>query len=147
MTVKPCLDCGKNSTNGSRCPECERAYKAARERTRFRGTRQERGLDAEHERLVKLCIARQPWFSVCGHRGSPDNPLTGDHIKPRDAGGLIVVGGDIVTQCCRCGAWKTIDGYRGAGPLRTRVGNYRVSHGLCPDCYEAEMVRIRRTAR
>jgi 5-methylcytosine-specific restriction endonuclease McrA len=38
--------------------------------------------------MVKAAIREQPWCAVCGHRGSPDNPLTGDHIRALADGGL-----------------------------------------------------------
>lgn len=41
--MKPCLDC-KRPTPGTRCPECERS------RDRARGTRQQRGYGAEHNK-------------------------------------------------------------------------------------------------
>lgn len=44
MPLKPCLGC-KRPTAGSRCPTCARA------KDRARGTRQERGYDAEHDRI------------------------------------------------------------------------------------------------
>lgn len=86
-TAKPCLDCHKITTNGSRCPSCEQQHAAARERGRARPTRQERGLGADWQHIVNVAIAQHPYCARCGTSGSLDNPLTGDHITPRSAGG------------------------------------------------------------
>ena len=45
VTVRVCLDCPRLIPSGSRCAQC------ARLRDRARGTRQERGYDAAHDRL------------------------------------------------------------------------------------------------
>ena len=55
MTVKrPCLDCRRPTGNGARCPDC------AAERDRARGTRQERGYGADHDKARRAIAARLP---------------------------------------------------------------------------------------
>lgn len=83
-TVKPCLDCHRNTSHGSRCPSCEQRRNAARERQRDRPTRQERGLGADWQHIVAVAIARHPYCSV---PGCTNRDLTGDHITPRSKGG------------------------------------------------------------
>ncbi len=59
---------------------------------------------------------------------------------------FVVKGGDMLTQCAYCGAWKTTAGYMGGGPLvherhleGEQAGDYRVSHGVCPGCFQTVM--------
>ncbi len=52
---------------------------------------------------------------------------------------LVIVGDDIATQCCECGAITTTTGYIGQGALVMKLGPYRVSHGICPKCYRRVM--------
>ncbi|MFF4818092.1 HNH endonuclease [Kitasatospora sp. NPDC001309] len=61
-------------------PRKARIYKS--KNTRVKGA-----YDATWVANVKAAIARQPYCSWCMTRGNKDNPLTGDHIKPRSKGG------------------------------------------------------------
>ena len=76
-----CSGCGV-ITDKRRCPACARTYEISRQR-RTKGH-----YDAEWVKLRARAIREHPWCSVCGHPGSPDNPLTGDHIVPLRHGGL-----------------------------------------------------------
>ena len=51
-------------------------------------------------------LLRQPWCADCGHPGSPDNPLTGDHIVPLAAGGAGLDPANLATLCRSCNARK-----------------------------------------
>lgn len=51
-------------------------------------------------------IARQPWCTDCRHTGSPDNPLTCDHVVPVAAGGAIWDRMNHTTRCRRCNSSK-----------------------------------------
>jgi hypothetical protein len=75
----------------------------------------------------------------------------------------VIKGDNIVTQCCYCGAWQTTSGYVGGhSPLHTnqgytnrvpltkklhvdgqQAGEYLVSHGVCPCCYELVIMDYR----
>lgn len=79
MALRPCLDCGKLS-NRPRCPIHTRAA------DRARGTRQQRGLDAEYDRNRAVLMANALLCSLCGRPGTPDDPLTADHINRREDG-------------------------------------------------------------
>ncbi len=64
-------------------------------------------------------------------------------VKPDGEVRYHVKGDDVLTQCAYCGAWQTTAGYVGKGPLvyerrleGEQAGAYRVSHGVCPTCYE-----------
>jgi len=53
---RACLDCGKLGRWGSRCPSC------TRQRDQQRGSRQQRGYDAQHDALrAQLVAALDPW--------------------------------------------------------------------------------------
>jgi hypothetical protein len=84
MPLRPCLDCGRLSPQ-SRCP-------------RHRRTTTQRGLGYTHQRQAAAQIAAVPWCEDCGHTGSPDNPLTGEHGTARVHGGTQVDR----TLCRRC---------------------------------------------
>ena len=59
-----------------RCRTARNHYK-----DQHRGSRQARGYDAAWERLRRAAIAAAPWCVDCGTPGTPDNPLTGDHLR------------------------------------------------------------------
>lgn len=98
-TARPCLSCQKPQTNGPRCPACTQAR--AQQRDQRRGTRTERGYTNDWHRVAAQAIAEQPWCTNCGHSGSPDNPLTGDHILPKSKGGQPVRE-NVRVLCRRC---------------------------------------------
>lgn len=75
-----CSRCGVITAN-RRCATCARAFEAERQR-RTKGN-----YDSAWRKLVARAIAEHPWCAVCRHPGSPENPLTGDHIVPRKRGG------------------------------------------------------------
>jgi 5-methylcytosine-specific restriction endonuclease McrA len=105
VTAKPCLDCGRVSTNGSRCANCEQHRRALLESRRNRGTRQQRGYTAEWAHIVKVAIGQSPRCTNCGDRVSLDNPLTGDHIVPLAKGGQSVRD-NCQVLCRRCNSSK-----------------------------------------
>jgi len=77
--ARPCLECGRVTTYGSRCPTHQAAY----ERQRGRRRKRRRSYGAEWSRLSKRTIAAQPWCSIC----ADTRDLTADHIVPRAKGG------------------------------------------------------------
>lgn len=98
MTLnRPCLDCGRLSPNGNRCEQC--APKKASEWARAKGPSPYR--DPEWRSLSRQKRREQPWCERCGHVGSPDNPLTADHIKPISQGGALIVPTYQLRTLCR----------------------------------------------
>jgi HNH endonuclease len=57
-----------------------------------------------------LAIAAQPWCWECGDAGSPDNPLTADHVIPVSRGGDPL--GALSILCWRCNSRKGARLYR-----------------------------------
>lgn len=53
---------------------------------------------SEWQRIVKELIRQHPYCALCGHRGSKDNPLTGDHVVPLRLGGK----GPLRVYCRSC---------------------------------------------
>jgi 5-methylcytosine-specific restriction enzyme A len=92
-----CLECPNtiDTREGSRCKRC----RAKRERQR--GTRHERGLGTDHDRIRKQVLADEPYCYLCGA------PATqADHVVPRIKGGR-----------------NERENYRGAcGPCNARKG-------------------------
>lgn len=84
MALKPCLDCGKLSQD-TRCPVHTAQVNRARDQRR--GTRQQRGLNAEYDRNRATLLANVTVCAVCGRPGSPDDPLTAGHVTDRRNGG------------------------------------------------------------
>lgn len=79
MTVRPCLDCGQPTRNGSRCVPCDADPTAVRNRRRT-GPWQalSRSVIAEHlEQHGPIC----PGWRRSMHRVDPAD-LTTDHIDP-----------------------------------------------------------------
>lgn len=111
MPKRPCIDCGGLAL-ATRCPDCKRAHR--RNEDRLRGSRHFRGYDREHERLRAETLRDTPYCVDCGHDGSPDNPLSADHIKPLSEGGRTQRD-NYMTLCRRCNSRK------GANVLTTQV--------------------------
>ena len=95
MPLRPCLDCGR-LTQDTRCPP----HRIAHDNARYarRGTTTERGLGYQHQLQVAEQIAAVPVCQRCGHTGTADNPLTGEHGVARADGGTEVT----ATLCRRC---------------------------------------------
>lgn len=103
VSVKPCLDCGRATRNGSRCPACAAVHDAAKQakRDELRGTRTERGYDNDWLRLSRAAIKQQPWCSECGS----GEDLTADHVIPLGQGGLSEKS-NVRVLCRRCNGRK-----------------------------------------
>jgi 5-methylcytosine-specific restriction protein A len=84
-------------TDKNRCPDCGR-------------------YDAEWRRIRAQAIREHPWCQVCKHPGSPDNPLTGDHITPHRAGGRNVRS-NVQVLCRACNSRKGGSENKGGGVL------------------------------
>ena len=114
MIRKTCAACGRiygPPFNRGRCEECTREHE--RVRSQRRGKTAARGDDAAWRHVVAIAIRAHPYCTDCGHTGSKDNPLTGDHIVPRADGGPKTLS-NIAVRCRRCNS------SRGRG--RTREG-------------------------
>jgi 5-methylcytosine-specific restriction enzyme A len=84
-----------------------------RERTRVRGTRQQRGYSDQWFQLVKMAISQQPYCSACG----TTSDLTGDHRIPLSKGGTSTLE-NIQVLCRLCNSSKGSRlGWREAGFL------------------------------
>jgi 5-methylcytosine-specific restriction enzyme A len=112
---KTCAACSRIipvTSKRGRCDDCTREYE--RQRGKWRGKTAARGYDARWRRLVELAIHAHPYCADCGHTGSKDNPLTGDHIIPRADGGPKTLS-NIAVRCRRCNS------SRGRGKRRERA--------------------------
>ena len=79
---RPCLDCNQPTSNGSRCPTCQRTHNQQRNRRR---TWYQSGWAA----ISRQARTQQPWCSACG---ATHLPLQADHIQPRSlAAGIRVL--------------------------------------------------------
>ena len=89
MALKPCLGppgkpCGILSPN-TRCPA--HTAQASRARDQRRGTRQQRGLDAEYDRNRAIIMTTATVCAICGQPGTASDPLTAGHVVGRAQGG------------------------------------------------------------
>lgn len=87
-------------TDKRRCAEHQRRYEAQRGSRRITGA-----YDTDWQRLRAQAIREHPWCAVCGHPGTPDNPLTGDHVVPRSQGGRNVRS-NVQVLCRGCNSRK-----------------------------------------
>ena len=79
---KPCLDCGRPTSN-TRCEGCAQTWGStgarAAHKQRRRGRRPQYGGDYRTEggrvRAINVC-----W--ICGQPGTPDDPMQADHLIP-----------------------------------------------------------------
>jgi hypothetical protein len=93
--MKVCLEPGCPSlTNTSRCE------RHTRERDKARGTRQQRGYDAEYEAQLKSpTYLEATHCAACGKPFTADNPKTGGHSTAIRKGGK---GSKILAHCRSC---------------------------------------------
>lgn len=106
MPTRPCLDCSRLTTRGSRCELCTRLRQQTTD-TR-RGSTAQRGYNAGWRRLVELAKQAQrdrhgtAYCIDCGltevEAKQTGNPLTGDHLIPKVRGGLDELS-NIVIRC------------------------------------------------
>lgn len=71
--------------NGSRCPACQSGHQRTVDQRR--GSASQRGYGAAWAKLSAQVVAEEKCCRQCGHPGSPDNPLTTEHIRPKAHGG------------------------------------------------------------
>lgn len=93
-----CSGCGV-ITDKRRCPDCTRKHEATRAR------RSKGNYDSGWRTLTARAKKEHPWCANCLTGGTPDNPLTGDHITPRRHGGRNVRG-NVQVLCLRCNSRK-----------------------------------------
>lgn len=103
MSAKPCLGCGRNTTNGSRCPECQgklekrmAATPQARERKRAhtKASNEKYG-NPVYKANRKACLERDGnRCVVCG----TENALTAHHRIPIWDGGTHALS-NLITLC------------------------------------------------
>lgn len=90
------------------CPEITSTTRCAahtRETDRQRGSRQQRGYGAEHQRAGDAAIAGATRCGTCGQPFTPENPVTRGHVKDVRAGGSPSDG--YIAQCRRCNyGWR-----------------------------------------
>jgi 5-methylcytosine-specific restriction enzyme A len=104
MPPRPCLDCQQLSTNGSRCPQCERARARTTQR-RKRVTRPDNATAAEKRRraaaVAEWRSGNGDWCPGWGDRAPhPSTDLTADHLRAVAAGGTE--GGELRVICRAC---------------------------------------------
>lgn len=73
MGLKPCLDCGRLTNTGSRCPRCQATKN--RERDQQRGTTTQRGYGTAHRKLREQVRPQvEAGHATCWRCGDPINP-------------------------------------------------------------------------
>lgn len=108
MPRRPCLDCGRLTTNPSRCDEHQRAWQARQDQRR--GSASARGYDSTWRRNVRRALATHrarfgnwcPGYQIQPH---PSTDLTGDHITSLANGGTNEVT-NIQILCRGCNSRK-----------------------------------------
>lgn len=85
-----------------------RCLMCARLREQRRPSREQRGYGAAHRKRAREAIDAEPWchtLPACPYSdaGTPDNPLTADHVIPVKRGGLH---GPLTVLCLRCNSGK-----------------------------------------
>jgi hypothetical protein len=82
-----------------RCPRCTRTADIAR------GSRQQRGYNADYDRARTQALDHATHCETCGEPFTADNPATGGHRLARRHGGTTAHG--IGPQCRRCNyGWR-----------------------------------------
>lgn len=93
MALRRCLDCPE-LTSRSRCQKC------ARRLDRARGTRQDRGYDADYQRQLQAPdFVKATHCAECGSPFTAENPKTGGHAVALRHDGQ---GSKVLPHCRRC---------------------------------------------
>ena len=118
---KPCLhhDCPNVSRTGW-CPTHANENPAVRRHAKYRGP-----TSNGWRKISRQVIAEEGACRVCGHTGSPDNPLTCDHIVPLARGGT----NDRSNLQCLCRRHNSSKGGRERGGPAWRARNVEQSDG------------------
>lgn len=113
--LRPCIRCGEPGT-ATRCQECQKSYGPQRHKPKKPFN--QRGYDAAFVRLSKKARRLQPWCLDCQHTGSPDNPLTCEHLPgswEKRARGERLTLSDVAVLCRSCNSSR--------GPQRKQITN------------------------
>lgn len=97
--ARPCLDCGRVTTNGSRCVTHQ--AELLRWRSSSRGTRQQQGYGADWQRTRLTILNRDGW--ICGYCGRAANTV--DHRTPKSRGGTDDES-NLIAACRSCNSSK-----------------------------------------
>jgi hypothetical protein len=108
LKVCSCRGCPAHSGNCvNLCPK-GRCSSCARLADQARGTRQQRGYDAQYDAARNRAVASASHCCSCGERFTEDNPATGGHRRAIRHGGTTAHGID--AQCRRCNyGWRRTD--------------------------------------
>lgn len=96
-SARPCLECGRVTTNGSRCA----THEAAREQRR--GSSTARGYGSQWQRVSRAVLDRDG--RVCHYCGRP--ATTADHVIPKARGGTDDPD-NLVAACVSCNSAKGV---------------------------------------
>lgn len=99
LPPRSCLDCGRVTTNGSRCVQHQ--AELLRRRSASRGTRQQQGYGADWQRTRLTILNRDQW--LCGYCGKPANTV--DHRVPKSRGGSDDES-NLIAACRSCNSAK-----------------------------------------
>jgi 5-methylcytosine-specific restriction enzyme A len=131
-----------------KCRGCYKQYE--KERRRRRGSSTARGLGHQHQQLREQVLREARYCWICGGPGTPDDPLTADHVIPRAAGGTTRRS-NLRAAHSSCNARRRAGGGgiaskgHSADPatcfprekLANRVGAHQTEKRTCPRCGEA----------
>lgn len=103
--MKQCISCGR-VTEYSPCSTCRSERNRARDEER--GSRQDRGYDADFDRAkVAPAYVNATHCATCHEPFTPQNPKTAGHRTALRRGGGD---GSIIAQCRRCNyGWRKTD--------------------------------------
>lgn len=108
MPRRPCLDCGRLTTNPSRCDQHAALYAATVNRQR--GSSTQRGYGSAWRRMARALVTEYratvgdhcPGYGVAAHASAD---LTADHIIPKAVGGTDEVA-NLRVLCRACNSRK-----------------------------------------
>ena len=96
---RPCIDCQRATTHGSRCILCSKVY--AEKHERRRGSRHQRGYTNDWYRLSQAVLDRDDY--TCAYCGG--FATTADHRIPKARGGPSDAS-NLVAACRSCNSKK-----------------------------------------
>lgn len=106
MPTRPCLDCGKLSTTGTRCPTCSRARQRGTQQAKR--TRRPAAGRAETQRRADTVAAHRAthgdWCPGWRRPPHPSTDLTADHVTEVALGGAEA--GPLTVLCRTCNSRK-----------------------------------------
>jgi len=82
--MRPCVQCGKLSRNGTRCEVCDAPRVAAEKARQANRKRHRPQYNSDYRKRAKAVREAAVTCHICGEGARPNDPWHADHLMPGD---------------------------------------------------------------